>query len=1509
MIKNPSMQIKDIDYLSELDRDQIFYWNREWPETVAECAHDMIKRQMVLQPDAPAIASTCDGDFTYGELDNLSTPLAHYFVQLGVGPEVIVPLCFEKSAWAVVVLLGVIKAGGTVVFLDPSHPMSRLEEILSQVKSKFVVTSPTTDSIWTSSPFATAKITREFIEGLPAHPHSPSTNVNASNSLYVVFTSGTTGKPKGCIIEHRNFCSGAMKHAEGSNMGPGSRVSQFASYTFDVSILEIITALMVGACICVTTPEDLIQGLASVINKFGITWTFLTPSLCRLLSPGDVPALRTLALGGEALSTVDVETWADKLQLINGYGPSECSIAAAGNSHVSINDDPRNIGRAYGGVCWIVDAEDHDRLVPVGVIGELLIQGPILARGYLHNPTKTEEVFVEDLAWSYDSKYSGMPRRFYKTGDLVRYNADGTIHFVGRKDTQIKLRGQRIELSEIEHHLAVKDDVALSIVVLAKSGFCKQKIVAIFSLASFPIQNGTQEDHIKIISNDPEVISEKVQHIQDYLSDLVPTYMVPTIWIPVEGVPLMTSGKLNRRKVTQWVTDMDEATYLKLVGVENRETEEDALAGTESERLLQEVFSSVLNLSVDQIPLNRSFLSLGGDSISAMQVVARCREHGRSLSIKDILRSKTISALSLCVGDVDGFLTLEPERFDTPFALSPVQQMYMFFAAKAAKEAISDHFNQSFFLRVARNLSESTCDGAIDAVVKRHSMLRSHFSMGDDGQWTQRIPEDTKSSYAVQHHRVQTLRDAAPVITATHKTIDVLSGPIFAAHLFTTDNGDQYLFLVAHHLVVDLVSWRIIMRDLEKLVRGEPLPSVTPIPFQTWLDLQATYAAEHLNAATVLPFSIPSPKYDYWGMADQSNKFGDIIEEIFSLDLENTRLLLGSKCHEALTTEPIDLLLAALIHSFSLVFNDRDTPAIFREGHGREPWTPEIDLSGTVGWFTTMYPLYISGRDRGIIDIVRRAKDTRHNVPGNGWPYFASRFLNDEGRAKFASHNDVEISFDYLGRYQQLEKDDALFKVVPREDYAPTDVGSDTSRFMLVEITAEVVEERMQYQFLYNRHMAHGAKIRQWISQCKDSLNIAIEKLLVMPKQHSLSDFPLLRLTTYEQLTEMLEIKLPESGISNVEDIEDIYPVAPMQRGLLLSQLRLAESYKYFHTFEGVSRRGDLDVDKFIRAWCQVVSRHPVLRTQFVESSSPDSPYDQVVLKKIDPWIVQFDCSSEDVSSAFEQQPPVTAFMGRVPHRLTICTTPSKRVFGKLDLNHAIIDGASLPIMFKELALAWDGKLPAEEGYLFNTYVNHINNFRVDESINYWKQYLEGLEPCRLELEQPNTTERQLNTVKLDLNIDQERLHVVCEQHGVTIANILQTAWGLVLRQYTSMQSVSFGYLSSGRDTSLPGIEGAVGPFLTMLVCRLDFDLKNTLVNLLDKTRDDTERSLSNQYCALADIQHGLGFSEPLFNTVMSVQRRLETETIASKDMSVILLEEHDPTEVCMIKSKLLIHC
>ena len=1502
--KSPDAHVRAVPSSPD-DMEQVWAWNETQPTLVYECAHALIKKQVDARLDATAVYAH-DATFSFQRLDDLSTRLAHLLVDLGIEPEDIVPLCFEKSAWAIVGILGVIKAGAAFVFIDPSHPESRREVMMSQVEAKLVISSSQQAALWETTAKRTIIIDQDSMEKLPFHDREPSTTVTPSNLLYVIFTSGSTGTPKGCLIEHSAFCSGSLQHAAKACILPSSRVLQLASFVFDVSILEILTSLISGACICLPSTPAMMLGPAHLINDMGITWAFLTPSLAKMIKPSDIPDLKTLALGGEPLAKIDVETWAGHLQLINGYGPSECSIAASGNTHMTPDTDPANIGWAVGGLCWVVDAEDHDKLVPMGGVGELLIEGPILARGYLKNQAKTDEVFVESPSWGPRTK-AGKVRRLYKTGDLAKFNPDGSIHFVGRKDTQVKLRGLRIELGEIEHHIANHDHVEYKMVILPKTGFLKERLVAVVSLSKFTSNAAATVDAgIRLLRGDNKTEADsQISTIRAHLAGLVPEYMVPETWVVVERFPLLLSGKLNRSLVQKWITEVDEATYAEIADLKPQDGEEEGEA-TPLESRIREMYAVVLNLPIAQIRLARSFLSLGGDSITAMQVMSRCRAAGIAITVKDLLRSKSISELSLRAGLAGESIYSKEEAFDTEFDLSPIQRMYFNLAPKSNDDDLDTHFNQSFFLGLTRTVSEIDIKAALEMVVSQHSMLRARFDQNVDGKWVQRVLAEVAGTYNFATHTIGNEQDAAPIMAATQMSLNIRKGPIFAANLFEADNKGQLLFLVAHHVMIDLVSWRTILRDLEEVLTTGTLNTEKPIPFQNWLQLQADYEAQRRDLSTALPFPIPAPNFEYWGMLGKSNTIGDTLELRFQLDQETTTRLLGEACHTALHTEPLHLLLSALIHSFRTTFSDRQLPAIFREGHGREPWDDEIDVSETVGWFTTMFPLYVEPTNEDdIIQIIKRVKDTSHSVPDNGRPYFASRYLHDAGIEAFGDHEQVEISFDYLGLYQQLERPDALLQQVPGYEATAGDVGRDVPRFSLVEITAEMILGQMQLSFVFNRHMKNQAGLQAWIENCKQSLVSGTEKLIGMQREYTLADFPLLPLN-YDGLDALLGQRLAQIGISNVESVENIYPCSPMQHGLLIAQSRSVNGYyEYYHTMKVEAREvgGSVDINRLRNAWQKVVQRHPSLRTVFIDSVSKDGLYDQLVLRKISPRIQIVDCEDSEADDIFNNQEAVSFQSNEAPHRLTICRSGNGAVFCKLDINHAIVDGASIANIVGDLALAYDGKISQKPGFLFEAYIAYILKHPAASTLDFWKEHLNGVQPCLFPamapLEDASDPEKRLKITSVDFQIPPSTLTAFCSEHNVTLVNLFQLAWGLVLHAYTDLEDVSFGYLSTGRDAPLNGIEEGVGAFITMLICRLNLRDVPSLSELLDKVADDFTRSLPNQYCDLASIQHSLNLGgQPLFNTIMSFHRDGGSGVLEESSIKIESLHGHDPTEV-----------
>jgi len=1466
------------------------------------CIHEIIQAQVLSQPDAQAVC-TEEGSLSYCELDQVSTRLARYLVTLGVGPEVIVPLCFDKSMWNVISMLGVLKAGAAFVPLDPTAPIARLQTLVQNVRAKIILCSQKQAGLLSAAAESIIPIDGDVINQLPqinAEDKLPS--VQSASLAYLIYTSGTTGQPKATMIEHGAFCSGARAHAPAMLIKSTSRVLQFAAHTFDASLVEILTTLIVGGTVCIPSEDTRLNNVVGAINDMQVNLAILTPSFVGFIDPAEVPGLKTLVLAGEAMSHTHINTWSG-INLVNGYGPSECSVAAVVNSKVTPETEPTNIGLPVGAHLWVVDPDDYQQRVPPGSVGELLVQGPTLARGYHNDPEKTAESFVQPPAWASAKTPSEKSWRMYKTGDLVKQSPDGTYRFIGRKDHQVKVHGQRVELEEIEQNFVANPTVKHGLVMLPKSGPFKGRLISIISLSTSR-DKSNEATCLQVVEDS----AEASQRIQKHLASRLPAYMVPSIFIFVNDIPLLPSGKLDRKGAMNWAQDLSEEEYRRIVVISEPSKQardsSSSQPSSELESKLRLIWSHVLNLHSDQVDLNRSFLSLGGDSISAMQVKGQCTKKNINLSVQEILRSKSIVQLAQCAKAIEQPMQ-HKEILDKAFDLSPIQSLFF----KLPNQGLG-HFNQSFFLRITQRIEEKDLRNAIETVIARHSMLRARFSISaDTGIWQQRISNDITTSYQLKGYNIAAASEATEAIAESQTCLNPVTGPLFAADLFDVDGDDQLLFMVGHHLVIDLVSWRVILEDLEEILRDPTQVSIeAPLSFQTWCQLQAQHSQE-LDVDRVLPVEeVPAGDAEYWGMGTHLNIYGDVLCEGFEIDPGITSLLL-TKCHDTLHTETIDILLSALIHSFASVFPDRKVPAIYNEGHGREPSGMAADLSRTVGWFTIMYPVHVpSSASKDLIETVRHVKDLRRKISANGREYFASRCLTAEGEARFGHHWPLEITFNYLGQYQQLERAGALLTPVDemageaRGAGGTADVGKETPRFGIFEISAVVVQGKLRFSFTFNRHMQQKEQISNWISVCRRTIGEIAEKLVAVKPQVTLGDFPLLSLD-YERLHTMVSEKLPQVGVQNVEDVEDIYPCSSMQEGLLISQTKDTGFYAVQVICELKIHNTSPHRDRLAEAWQKVVNRHASLRTVFIESVSKDEGlYDQVVLKKVEPNVVQMNCSSERYAlRILGEKRPMTYEAGQPPHRFTICETADKRVLCKLEISHTIMDGGSMSIILRDLGLAYEGLLQDASGPLYSDYIGYLQNRPGEASIEYWKNYLLDAESCTFPiLNDGIAVEKELRSLRLDFSSAEfSELKNFCDQNGVTISNALHTAWGLTLRCYTDANDICFGYLTSGRDAPVAGIEDAVGPFINMLVCRMNMVPANRLGAVLEQVQKDYMDSIPHRYTSLAEVQHALKLSgTALFNTALSYRKLPSENKVDQSDVSFVeRVPIYDPTE------------
>ncbi|KAG5804023.1 hypothetical protein H9Q71_011395 [Fusarium xylarioides] len=1479
IIMHPETLLSQISFFSERNERQVLAWNSNPMRNVHKCIHQAVSMQGALRPDAEAVCAW-DGSLSYQQVLSLSDRLACRLQNSGVGPEVFVPICFDKSKWVVVSMLAVLKAGGIFVPLDPSPPLLRLQSLAQKVEARTILCSPQHQRMLESVAPELIPVDDQLFTELPEQTDEIDCG-SWRNGAYMIFTSGTTGEPKGALIQHGALMSSALAHGPAMMMDSNTRSFQFAASTFDVSITEILTCLILGGCVCIPSEDARLNAVEEAITELRANWALLTPTFVKFINPANAPTLKTLVTGGEAMTQAVIRSWSH-INLINCYGPAETSVVSHVHRGMVQGTNPLNIGHQVGINCWIVDRDNHDRLMPVGAVGELVIESHTLAREYYKEPEKTREAFIEDPAWAKNQPSRTGPRRMYKTGDLVKYNHDGTFHIAGRKDAQIKFHGQRIELGEIEHHIHVSASIKHGMVVLPREGFCNGRLLAIVQLCDDLSQDLVPNGQpYKLIDGDLEVTAQdKIVETKELLGERLPSYMIPSMWIAVEFIPRLQSGKLDRKQTGKWVDGMSEALYRQLNPTTAvTQLPEDLKCESKVELELHKIWTYVLNLKAEQLGLSQSFLSVGGDSISAMQVMSECKKRGLGLAVSHIINCKSISALALQVKDIESPALLR-EVVETPFDLSPIQKLYF-----ARPNYDQGHYNQSFLLRTSQRIHEKDLRKAMETIIFRHSMLRARFQQDASGEWQQRITNDVASSYRLRALELASQEDVDDSLVGSQTCLDPVQGPLVAADLINREAEGQLLFVVAHHLVIDLVSWRIILQELEEiLLRPEAVHDEDrPLPFQVWCKMQSEHAQAQTPDQVLLIQGIPDGDASYWGMTDTPNIYGQMVRKGFEIGPDQTFLLM-SKCHDALRTEIPDVLMAAMVSSFGQIFTDRPIPAIFAEGHGREVWDTSIDLSNVVGWFTTIYPVFAgSDSQTSLIDTVKMIKDARRKVLNNGRPYFASRWLTKDGQEAFSRHWPLEITFNYLGQYQQLEREGALFTPVSniageiREASQGADVGPLTACISLFEVSAVIVKGSLRFSFGFNQSMKHQPQIREWISCCEQSLSEVIISLASMAPEPTLSDFPLLSLT-YDRLRVFTEEKLSEAGITDVDLVQDAYPCSPMQSGLLVSTTRENAAYAAYTLHEIKNRSDDrVDVVKLITAWKRMVQYHPILRTIFLESVTlEDSIYDQVVLKEVEvPFTVSESGTDEDAIATLKVPTNHGDNSSRLLHHFHVSKAKSGKVFCRLDISHVIMDGTSLSILFRDLALAYQGLLKAEIGPPYRDYITALQSQPVQPGIDYWKAYLAGIEPCLF----PVLDDGEIAEVKelrhLRVRFDElAELQSLCERQGVTIVNAIYAAWAVTLRLYTGSDEVCFGYLTSARDLPIEGIRDTVGPIINMVTCRVNVDSITNLGDIMNSVQRDYLGSLEYRHTPLAQVHHVLQLSDAvLFNTALSYRK------------------------------------
>ncbi|MGY3450250.1 amino acid adenylation domain-containing protein [Bradyrhizobium sp. USDA 4353] len=1469
IVADPARPLSAIPLLGDDERHQVVHaFNATSVSYPQGLLHEQIAAQARRTPEAVALRFD-DQTLSYAALERRANQLAHHLQRLGVGPDVVVGLCAERSLEMVVGLLGILKAGGAYLPLDPSLPSERLTMMLEDAGAKVLLAQ---DALVERLPANDAVVVRFNADAAAIAKQAetaPTTSCDPDNLAYVIYTSGSTGRPKGVMNSHRGIVNRIAWMQDAYRLTPNDVVLQKTPFGFDVSVWEFFWPLTEGAELVIARPgghQDPAY-LSELIEHRGVTVMHFVPSMLQaFLESAELyrcGSLRDVMCSGEALPVETQNRFLQALpsRLHNLYGPTEAAVDVSfwpcriedGTSQVPIGQPISNIQ------LYVLDAQLEP--VPVGVAGELYIGGVGLARGYLHRPGLTAERFVP-------SPFA-RGERLYRTGDLARWRADGVLDYLGRLDHQVKLRGFRIELGEIEAALLSQAGVAQAAVVLREDGGAKRLVGYVVAQPDAAINSDT---------------------LRQQLQRSLPDYMVPSAIVPLASLPLTPNGKLDRNALPapEW-----QGAAETMVAPRNA-----------TEAALAAIWRDVLKR--EQVGVTDNFFALGGDSIQSIQVVARARQAGLSLTARQVFEQQTIAALAAVAGETTTTVA-EQGLVSGAVPLTPIQ--HWFFAQDLA---VPDHFNQAVLLAVSA-LTPELVMSALDALLRQHDALRLRFARGDNG-WQQMHDASEaalRSATSFEAVDLSGLDEAvqAPALRRhaerLQASLDLAHGPLLRVALFDLGEGRQRLLLIAHHLVVDGVSWRILLEDLgaglSALQRGEPIrlpPKTTS--FRHWAERLAAHAGSDAAQRELSYWqskrweSAPRLPRDH---ADGANTAGEVQLVKVALDAAETQALL-QEVPEVYHTQINDVLLTALVQAFAGL-TDEPRLLVGLEGHGREELFGDVDVSRTVGWFTSLFPVLLDvdgTSDPGAA--LKRVKEQLRAVPQRGVGYGVLRYLVGVD----IPAPDVEVSFNYLGQLDGAAGGQ-------RFGFAPEDVGRDqhasNRRAHLIDVSAHVGKAGLELRWFYGGALFEPATIKRIAQRHVAALRELIAHCRTSAGGLTPSDVPLAQL---DQAT--LDRVVASAG--GARAVADLYPLSPLQRGLLFHSLYEPDAAVYVISL-ACRLHGTLDAAAFERAWQLVVARHAVLRTAFV-GHELDRPQ-QLVLRQVELPFVHEDwrhLSSTEQAARFAElqrtersrsfdfaQPPLMRLclvrIGDDDHRLL------------WNVHHIVLDGWSLPLLLDEVFAAYQALSRRETPVLsevrpFKDYIGWLQRQDVVRAEAYWRRRLAGFDtPSSFGLARPAATS-QADAAERHAELHGELaladLDRFARQHRLTVNTLVQGAWALLLGRYGRSEDVVFGVTVSGRPADLAGVERTVGLFINTLPLRVELPGQATVLEWLAEIQDRQSELTDHQSTSLADVQRWSEVSDgtALFESIVAFEN-YPVEMTAVSGQQQLRISEVQPLE------------
>ncbi|MFF8725423.1 amino acid adenylation domain-containing protein [Streptomyces sp. NPDC015171] len=1443
-------------------------WDPQAERAGYEGLVERVRAVAARTPDAVAVADGTDR-VTYRELLARAAGVAARLTAAGFRPGSVAAMLADPGVPFVTGVLAALAAGGAYLPLDPAAPAARNASLLADSAARHVLVGrgyePPAGEDLTALPLTAPADTAPTAE-LPC--------VGGGLDLaYVMFTSGSTGRPKGAMVQRSGMVNHLWAKVGDLELAAGESVVQNAPLTFDVSVWQMLAPLLVGGTVRVAGVELAADasGLFAMVAAERVAVLEVVPSLLRAAldawdvegSAPQLPDLRWLMVTGEALPADLCRRWHERyahVPLMNAYGPTECSDDV---THAVIRE-----GDVLGARVPIGSAVRNTRLyvlsdelqpVPAGVPGELYVGGAGVGRGYLHDSVRTSGTFVAD-------PFGPAGTRMYRTGDRVVQRADGELEFIERRDHQVKIRGRRVETGEIEAVVRGLEGVTDAAVAVLPDASGNPRLVGYLT--------GPGVDAVRVRAE---------------LAQLLPAYMIPASWLVLEALPLTPNGKLDRKALPRPALSGQEAKRAP---------------GSDRERVLSEIFAEVLGVA--EVGVDEDFFALGGDSIRSIQLVSRARAAGLALTTRDVFEHKSVTALARAAGRLDTHTATPGDDGVGPYELTPIMAQLHEETGTLTGPVVK--YSQHLVAAVPAGLDPGILDAALHAVADHHDALRTRATEPAPGLWHLEVlaPGALASVPLLGTAEADDKDDPARAerqAAAARARLDPARAVMIQAVLLPAPPGADTarLVLCAHHLVVDGVSWRVLLPDLEAAYRALAegrTPALDPVgtSYRGWSALLAEQARTQVRGAELAVWQRqlegPDPLVGTRRPDPARDVYGTLRTLRLELGPEATAPLL-TEVPAAFHAEINDVLLTGL----ALAVADwrrrhghthHAQTLIELEGHGREQLGDELDLSRTVGWFTSAFPVRL---DIGAVDwtelwaggpalgaALKRIKEQLHALPDRGVGFGLLRYLNPHAARVLARHPRPQIGFNYMGRFDA--RADRPWEPVGGDGVVGTGAHPGMPLPHLIDVTPATEDRQDGPHLIANWAWAGNAVAEEDVQDLAGTWFRALELLGGHARTAgglTPSDLPLVDLAQDE--IEAYEAELAATGTT----LADVLPVTPLQQGMLFhaDYDTAAEDGTDVYTLQIVAEvEGDLDPAALRAAGQALLDRHPNLRASF-RARPAGAPVQLIPARAGLPWqeIDLRDLPEPERTGELER---ITAAerahrfdLERPPLlRFTLVTHGEGRHRFIWTSHHILVDGWSMPLLVRELftlgrAGGDTGALPAPVPY--RSYLAWLTRQDRASARAAWRAALDGLDgPTLLVDAGPDRAPVLPESLRLDLPRDlTQALTGWARARGLTLNTVLQSCWALLLGRLTGRQDVVFGAVTSGRPAEVPDVESMIGMFLTTVPVRARLHPGTRLAELLRTVQHQQTALLPHEHLGLAEIHKAAGLSGEVFDTVV----------------------------------------